>query len=113
MPNKFDGVLMVAGLAYSLAALVAATAGLAEYVGLFFGGFLAFVVTVLRVPFALPILAFMGAFNVWEWHWFAALIFAAPGIVFFVLVLAGHSVGEILGRIHTSEMDPNNPHQNQ
>ncbi|WP_426991790.1 hypothetical protein [Methylomonas sp. CM2] len=36
--------------------------------------------------FTIPIVlgAFLFAKNIWDWHWFFALLFAAPGLLFMV-----------------------------
>lgn len=39
---------------------------------------------------AITIGAFFGALDVWEWHWFFSLIFAAPSLIFVVPGLLAH-----------------------
>lgn len=75
------GCLVIGVLA--LAQFVAAIWGLETYVG-----WLAVPIIVLCVyfQFTLPItiFAFLGAKNEWDWHWAAALVFVAPGLLFLV-----------------------------
>ncbi|MCI5046401.1 MAG: hypothetical protein MRY59_02775 [Aquisalinus sp.] len=72
---------------YGLAQLVAGFAGIEYHWG--FGWALGVVgISLLtRVTIIITIAAFIGAKDVWGWHWLAALIFAAPGIIFMVAAL--------------------------
>jgi|SRR5436190_12041203 hypothetical protein len=75
--------------AYAVAQFVAAIWGLETYVG-----WLAvpIIVVSLYFRFSLPatIFAFLGAKNDWGWHWLAALIFVAPGLLLIIpAVLSG------------------------
>jgi len=58
------------------------------------------VVLALFFRFTLPIVVggFLCAKNVWEWHWFFALLFAAPGILFMVPSFFASLVGSMRQR---------------
>lgn len=50
------------------------------------------VVAALLFRFTLPLVVgvFLCAYNVWDWHWFWAAIFAAPGLLFMIpAIIAG------------------------
>lgn len=57
-----------------------------------FGWAAAAVVAALLFRFTLPLVVgvFLCAYNVWDWHWFWAAIFAAPGLLFMIpAIIAG------------------------
>jgi hypothetical protein len=46
-------------------------------------GWAAFIAAVVfRFTFPITVGAFLAAKNIWEWNWFFALLFAAPGVLF-------------------------------
>ena len=67
--------------AYGVAQIVAAFLGFEFYMSSFWAALI--IVACIWFRFSLPITigSFLGAMNVWEWHWLLALVFAAPGLV--------------------------------
>lgn len=70
--------LLFAALAYVLAILTAGFMSLAYYFSLF--GTAIIFAALLAFRWALPfaVIAFVGAWQAWGWHWPAAALFAAP-----------------------------------
>ena len=66
---------------YGVAQIVAAHLGPDYYTGTICAVVIMLSCLYLRFTLPLTIASFFGAINVWEWHWFFALIFAAPGLV--------------------------------
>ena len=73
---------LAAFFAFATAQIAAGYAGIEHGLGPMWA--LVAVCAALFVRFTLPITigAFFGAMSVWGWHWAAALIFAAPGLIF-------------------------------
>ena len=69
---------------YGIAQIIAAYVGFDYYVGVFFAALIMAVCMFLRFTLPITVASFLGAMNVWEWHWFWALLFAAPGLVFII-----------------------------
>lgn len=97
--NKYSPEIgYLALVSYALALAVAAFSGISFYFGPIWAvvGMLA----ILLIRFSLPIviLAFIGAFNAWEWHWLAALALVTPGIVFLRGRVLRAAKDEILSR---------------
>lgn len=84
------GMLMFFGfLAYGLTQLVAAWFGLDDWIG-GWSWLVLFVCFMGRFMLPITVAAFMGAWQVWQWHWALALLFAAPGLIVAVpALLAG------------------------
>ncbi|MEN5003240.1 hypothetical protein [Stenotrophomonas indicatrix] len=76
--------LAVFFLAFGLVQLWAGWAGLEDAFGS--GWAIAAVLAAIFFRFTLPVVVggFLCAKNIWEWHWFFALLFAAPGLLFMV-----------------------------
>jgi hypothetical protein len=73
---------------YGIAQIVAAYVGLDYYLGLW--AVLIFIVCMfLRFTLPLTVASFLCAMNVWQWHWFLALIFAAPGLLLVIPSILG------------------------
>ena len=79
---QFIGCVLFA--AYGVVQFLAAYLGLDYYVGPFFAAVIIGVCLWLRFTLPITIGSFFGALYVWEWHWFFALIFAAPGLLLMV-----------------------------
>lgn len=79
---------------YGVAQIVAAYLGFDFYWGAFWAGLI--IVACLWFRFTLPVTvgAFLGAMEVWEWHWLFALIFAAPSLVLMVPAILASLVDE-------------------
>ena len=77
--------------AYVAAQFIAAIWGLETYIG-----WLAVPVIVgsLYFRFSLPVtvFAFLGAKNDWGWHWLAALVFVAPGLLLIVPAILSSAI---------------------
>lgn len=82
---------------YGLAQLAAAWLGLDLYVGAFLAG--AILAGCLWLKFSLPlnIASFFGGWKVWDWPWYGALLFAAPGLLLAVPVLLGSVIDMMRG----------------
>lgn len=89
MKKLLEVFLVIIQVLFGIAMILLGLAQLfAGYVGIkhYLGSILAFVIIGLSagLRFTLPITigAFLGAMNVWNWHWSLAGIFAAPGLLF-------------------------------
>ena len=77
----------------------------AAYLGVayYWGGIAAFVIIAasLFFQFSLPItiFSFLGALNVWEWPWWGAALFAAPGLIFMVPAVIAQISEGIRGKL--------------
>ncbi len=69
---------------YGVAQVAAAYAGFDFYVGGFLAALIIAACFWFRFTLPLTVAAFLGAMDVWEWHWLLALIFAAPGLLLIV-----------------------------
>lgn len=84
--------------AYALAMLVAAWMGIDYYWGPFAAGAILFACFLLRLSLPGTVFAFLGALNVWDWPWYGALVFAAPGLAFMAIGVTGQLIGGLFGR---------------
>lgn len=84
MSAFFGFIAVVAFLVFGIAQLIAGFAGIEHGLGSFWAW--AALIAALVIRFTLPITigAFFGALNVWHWHWAAAAVFAAPGLLLVV-----------------------------
>jgi len=78
---------------YTFLQLYAGFIGIEHYLGMFWAFVSVFLAFALRITLPLSIGAFFGAMNVWGWHWFFALLFAAPALILFFILLTGGVVG--------------------
>lgn len=69
---------------YGLVMLGAGWAGIDDAAGSLWAFLALFAATMFRFTLPITIGAFLAAVNLWEWHWFFALIFVAPGLLFMV-----------------------------
>lgn len=81
------GCILIA--VYGIAQIVAGYVGIQHHFGS--GWAIAAIVAAFVFRFSLPITigSFFGAMNVWGWHWILALVFAAPGLAFMMLMIPG------------------------
>jgi hypothetical protein len=87
-----QAIFFVAFLVIGIAQVSAGMEGLHLYFGV--GSFVSFVLFV--ISYAVPIIGsllagasvYYGAHHGWRWEWWQALALAAPGIVFWVVVMA-------------------------
>ena len=84
---------------YGVAQIMASFAGFDFYVGAFFASVIVAACIWFRFTLPLTIAAFLGAKNVWEWHWFFALIFAAPGLLLAIPSILGSLIEQARHRI--------------
>lgn len=77
---------------YGVAQIVAAFVGLDYYVGTLWAVVIMAACIWFRFTLPLTIASFFGALHVWEWHWFFALIFAAPGLLLVIPSILGSIV---------------------
>lgn|SRR5690606_19500941 len=87
--------LAILFLGFGLIQLAAGWAGLENSFG--WGWGLAAVIAALLFRFTIPIAigAFLCATNIWDWHWFFALLFAAPGLLFMIPAFFASLVGSM------------------
>lgn len=72
--------MMLVGLVYFIAQLVAARDGIAHFWGSGWAIGIIFLCMVFRFTLPITVGAFLGAWLVWQWHWALAGLFAAPGL---------------------------------
>lgn len=91
--GALSGAAVIAFIVYTIAHFYAGFLGLQYHLGTFWA--LLFVVVCLWGRMTLPITigAFFGALQVWHWHWFFALLFAAPALVVFIALTIPLLVG--------------------
>jgi hypothetical protein len=77
-------LLMLAGFVFVLAQLWSACVGMVALAGTLFGEILFAAALILRLPLLLTLGAFWGAYQVWQWPLWLALIFAAPGLLWLI-----------------------------
>lgn len=93
MSEKLEGTLgcglAILFLGFGLLQLVAGWAGIEDSFG--WGWGVAAAVAAILFRFTIPIVigAFLCAKNIWDWHWFFALLFALPGLLFMIPALVG------------------------
>lgn len=68
-------------LAYGVAQIIAGYQGIYHHLGGFWSAVALFATFILRFSLPITLGAFFGAKDVWNWHWFWALLFAAPTLV--------------------------------
>lgn len=80
-------------LGYGVLQLGAGWAGIENSFG--WGWGVAAALAAIFFRFTLPVVvgAFLCAKNLWHWHWFFALLFAAPGLLFMVPAFFGSLAG--------------------
>ncbi len=85
-------------IVYAVSQIYAGWLGAELYWG--FGGAVGVMVVALFFQFTLPlvIFSFFGAWQVWEWPWYLALLFAAPGLAFMAVGLTGSAISAMFGR---------------
>ena len=83
--------------AYGLLQIYAGFLGIEYHLGV--GWAITAIVATFIFRFTLPITigSFFGAMNIWGWHWFWALLFAAPGLAFVALMIPGFFASFIEG----------------
>jgi hypothetical protein len=88
MGEKLEGALgcgaAILIFGFGLLQLAAGWAGIEDSFG--WGWGVAAAVAFVFFRFSLPIVigAFLCAKNIWDWHWFFALLFALPGLLFMI-----------------------------
>jgi hypothetical protein len=88
--NLLGCVLPLTMLALGVAQVVGAFVGFQYLVGTGWTIAIFAAAVIFRLfPFLFPIGAFIGALNVWEWPWYGALAFAAPGLALTLLLMPG------------------------
>jgi hypothetical protein len=81
---------MIAWLGLGLFQMAAIIVGIDAVVSSwFFSVLIWFVVFGLQIPFLAEALTFYGAYAVWHWQWYWALLFAGPGLAYSLIVLFG------------------------
>ena len=81
------GIFMILFLLFGIIQIGAGWAGIEDSFG--WGWGIAAAVAAIMFRFTLPIVfgAYLCATNIWDWHWAAAALFAAPGLLFMVPAL--------------------------
>ena len=94
------GPLLVVG--YTIYVLVGFAAGFSGF-DYFMPWWLAVVLfgltLMLRLEFLFPPAVFVGTWLAWEWHWLAALLFAAPGLIIVIPALTASLFGSFAERL--------------
>jgi hypothetical protein len=87
----FLGIIaFLAFLAFGLTQAYAAWLGIDYHLGAFWAGAAIVVAIFFRFPLLIVVGAFLGAKDVWHWHWALAALFAAPGLALVIpAVLTG------------------------
>lgn len=85
-------------LVYGLVQIYAGWIGIEHHWGS--GWAITALVAALVFRFSLPLTvgSFFCAMNVWGWHWLGALLFAAPGLAFMVLMIPG-ALASLMGNL--------------
>lgn len=78
------GFLIIAFLIFGVAQMVAGYQGIAFELGTIWAIAAIGVAFVLRFTLPLTIGSFFGAMHVWGWHWSAAAVLAAPGLLLII-----------------------------
>ena len=88
----------VLSMAYGVVQLIVGYHGIAEHLGN--GWALGALVAAFGFRFTLPITigSFFGAMDLFGWPWYGALLFAAPGLLFLLLLLPG-ALSTLLGKL--------------
>lgn len=83
------GIGLLLFLVYGLVQIYAGFIGIQHHCGA--GWAIGALAAALFFRFSLPLTvgAFFGAMNVWGWHWVWSLVFAAPGLLFMLLMIPG------------------------
>ena len=77
-------ILFVLFLIYGVAQIIAGYLGIADGFGTIWAIVGLIIAFFFRFTLPITIGSFFGAMTVWGWHWFFALLFAAPGLIFIV-----------------------------
>lgn len=77
-------IVFVIFIIYSIAQMVAGYEGLVFHLGLVWAIVAILAAIFLRFTLPMTIFAFLGAMDVWHWHWALAAVFVAPGLVFII-----------------------------
>ena len=75
-------------VAIAIAQFIAAWAGIELHLGPVWAGIAILAAFIFRITLPISIGAFFGATDVWGWHWFLALIFVLPGLLFVIPSIA-------------------------
>lgn len=84
MGVAFGFVAFFAVLAYSGAQLFAGFVGIEDGLGMLWAWVALVAALIFRFTLPITVGSFFGAMNVWGWHWAAAALFAAPGLLLIV-----------------------------
>ena len=94
----FGCALQIAFGLLSLVQLYAAALGLSDWLGSVFAAIVIVLSLFLGSGLAILVGAFLGAYNVWEWHWLPSMLFAAPMLLFIVPAVASHLLASLFKR---------------
>lgn len=88
-------IVGIAFVALAVAQLVAGFVGIEHEVGTWWAWGAVAVALLMRFTLPLTVGAFFGAMYVWHWHWLAALLFAAPGLLLMLPSVVGLVTSQI------------------
>ncbi len=95
-------VLAILFVVFGLAQIVAAWGGAVHHIGFFWSCVMMFICFTGRFALPITIFSFLGAMNVWGWSWWAALIFAAPGLMVAIPSLLMAAIQVVKGKREAS-----------
>jgi len=84
--EKMGALFFVVFIGYGILQIVAGFVGIEYGLGPWWAWGALIAAFMFRFTLPITVGAFFGAMNVWDWHWFFALLFAAPGLA---LVIPG------------------------
>lgn len=87
--KAFAPVLIVGMLVLAIAQAIAGFVGIQHHLGITVAVIALLLAIFARFTLPLTVGAFFGAMNVWGWHWYWALAFTMPGLVFIALMIPG------------------------
>jgi hypothetical protein len=98
-------VFVVLYLLYLLVALAAGFAGFDHFMPWWAAALLFGLALILGLEMVLPLAVFLGAWLAWEWHWLAALLFAAPGLLVVIPTISAVALGSLAERLPFSRLN--------
>jgi hypothetical protein len=84
MPTALGVIGFIAFMAYGVMQIYAGYLGIDHHLGPIWAGVALVASLVFRFTLPITIGSFLGALNVWHWHWLGAALFAVPGLALIV-----------------------------
>jgi hypothetical protein len=102
----FAGIFVVAYFAIGIVQLIAGFVGIEYHLGWWWAVVAVGCALLFRFMLPLTIGTFFGAMDVWHLHWAAALLLAAPGIIFLVPAVIASMTASVRDRSGLSSREP-------